>query len=317
MNEGTAIAAEPQATESQQLAATVEENTILVKVGTHKMGITRKVKQKTRESYAASTSTDPGMLKASKDLVDSPEYDAIVTRDGEFYRAVMDRVLPSHFMKGIYRLPLTLLDWFEEFYAAYELERTELVEAFIDVYEERKAEAEEKLGENYDAAEYPSVAQVRASFYLEKDYIVRATPGKLEKINPALYGKQREKLQKAMEDSAQEIQLFVRRTLLELVEHLQERLTPGPDGKKKALHEKRVTDLQEYLELLSSLNVTNDAELEQLGNKLKAVMAGTDRDLLRDNKRVRGEVTKGLASAKRQLDDMVKDGPRRRFRLKD
>jgi len=301
----------------EQLAANVEKNTILVRVSMHKMGISRKVKQQTREEYAASTATDPRMLRASKDLVDSKEYEAIVKRDGEFYRAVMDRVLPSQFQKGTYLLPLRLLDWFEGYYADYERERTELVEKFLDVYEQRIFEARELLGENYDPNDYPSVGRARDAFYLEKQYVVQGTPDKLKQINPALYGKERERLRREMESAAGEVRLALRRGLLELVDRLQARLEPDVEGKKKSLRATTVENLSEWLELFSARNVTNDAELQALSEKLKAVMVGADRDMLRDNERVRNAVAEGLKSASAKLSGMVQEGPKRKFRLAD
>ena len=302
---------------SENMTQTISDNTVLVSVGTHRMGITRKVKKERTAEYAASSATEPSMLKASKDLVDSPEYDEIKKRDGEFYRDMMRRVIDSKFRRGTYLLPIGLLDWFEEFYAKYEAERSELVEKFLGVYEERVQEAQEKLGDNYDPQDYPVIDAVRASFYLEKEYGIRSTPDKLREINPAIYGKERQRLQKAMEEASREVRLALRKGLLDLVEHLQEKLEPSMNGKKKRLHESTVGDLKEWLDLFSARNVTNDVELDQLSEKLKTVLAGADRDVLRDNKAVRESVQLSLKSASRSLDAMVKEGPRRRLRLKD
>lgn len=304
----------------EDLRKTIEENSVTVRVRFHKMGLIRKLKPDQVKAYAEVTGTSPDRLRAAKELVASGQYDKIVRRDGEIYRKLKSRSIPDESLsEGVYRMPIKLLDWFEAFYDDYKTERRELVDLFCASYEQQVLDAESQLGDLFDPTQYPTVDDVRASFWIEKWYLSESsTPDKLEKINPELFGRERKRLLNAMEDSAREMRLAMRRALLELVAHLNEKLKPPPKGgKKKRLHEKTVENLREWLELLESRNITNDADLQKLGDDLKKVMEGADRDSLRDDAAVRDTVQNGLKKAQTSLTAMVKKGPKRKLALID
>lgn len=302
-----------------QLAKTVNENSILVSVGVHRLGIRRDVsseKLKVKGQTSVDT-TDPEMIRATKKLVKSKEYDAIIKLDGAFYREIQRRVIPSNFRRGVYLLPLKLLDWFEEEYKKYEDKRESLVDAFIGVYDERVSEAREKLGTLFRARDYPSARAARSAFWVEKGYESIGVPDKLRDINQELFDNERKRLKRSMEEAAQEVRVTLRAGLLELVEHLQTRLQPNDEGKVQRLHKTAVTNLTGWLELFEARDITNDQELSDLVSKLKSVTEGRDRDTLRDDETVRGQVTSTLSDVKTSLNSMVTDARRRVFNLDD
>ena len=66
------------------------------------------------------------------------------------------------------------------------------------------------------------------------------TPRRLKAISAEIFKQEAEKARAKLESVAGECQQAMRAGLLDLVEHLAERLTPGEDGKPKRLHETTV-----------------------------------------------------------------------------
>lgn len=297
------------------LADTVAANAVLVTVRIHAFGIRRKAGASLDVS-ADGERIDESVLSIGKKLIDSKTYDEIASLDGRFRREVEKRALPSRFRRGTWLLPIRLLDWFEVEVEAYREERAVLVEQLCGEYAGLVEAAEAALGPLFNARQYPDVVMVRACYRVETQYESPGVPKALEAVAPEIFAREGRKLRNAMEEAAREARDALRRGLLAVVGNLQDKLTPE-EGKKKRLSGAAVVNLNEWLELFDARNVTSDGDLSALVERCRGLMAGVDRDLLKDDETIREQVRGGFAAVTKSLGAMVEDGPVRRFTFDD
>lgn len=304
-------------TEGTVLAGTVAANALLVTVSIHSFGIRRKAgKSLSVTEDQSGESVDEKVLSIGKKLIDSATYDEIAALDGAFRREVERRALPSRFRRGTWLLPIRLLDWFEDELEMYQEDRAKLVDALCAAYAGLIEEARGKLGPLFDARQYPEVDVVRRCYSVDTRYESPGVPAALEAVRPDLFAREANKLRGAMEEAAQAARVALRKGLLDVVATVQDKLTDEP-GKKKRLSEAAIANLQSWLELFDDRNITSDAELSALVERCRGLMAGVDRDLLKDDAAVAAQVKAGFAEVTTKLGGMVEVAPERFFDLED
>ena len=298
-------------TEGRDVGALAASRAILCTVSRHRLGIKRDVRAE--RVLATDLDTEEGMLTVSKKLIDSPEYDAIVRLDGDFYRGMLRLVLPSRFRRGTYLLPVALLAKAEEKIDLYRSMRQALVFDFLNVYDQRCQEAAAQLGPLYNEKDYPSLAAVERAFGVEVAYEAYSAPALLESIDAGLYAREQARVEQAMQDMATEAREALRVGLLSVVGKLQEELAPKADGTPRKLYDSVIDALGGFLDTLEARNITSDADLSAVGEQLRAVMQGVDRKALKANRGLREEVSSALQAASACLVDIAADAPRRKF----
>ena len=120
-----------------------------------------------------------------------------------------------------------------------------------------------------------------------------------------------------MQAATEEITALMRQTLYDMVAHLQEKLTPGDDGKPRILRESAVKNLQEFLSSFDMRNVTDDKDLEEQVAKAKALLSGTSATQLRNSDLFRDKILNGMKGITSALGTMVEEKPGRKFRADD
>lgn len=292
-------------------ASALINKTVFLKVRFGAIGNARKV------SGADVLKTDASMtlLKVSKTLLDSDELDAIKKADGKMRQWLYNTCLP--FDMGIMLLPIGLIEAAEERMKAYKIERASLVETFISAYPGLCTAAAQQLGSLYDITEYPTVDEIRERYTFDWQYTTFSVPGQLKNISSALFEAEQQKAAASMQAATEEITSLMRETMLKLVSHLQDRLSPGDEGKPKILKESAIKNLTEFLDTFDLRNVTSDTELANLVAKARSLVGGRDAVQLRSSDTLKTEVLSGLDSIMDSLNTMVEEKPGRKFRLDD
>jgi hypothetical protein len=98
-----------------------------------------------------------------------------------------------------------------------------------------------------------------------------------------------------------------------LVNHLFDRLTPGPDGQRKVFRDSAVTNLSDFFDRFRHLSVGSNAELEKLVATAQQALMGAEPQAVRDSENLRQQLTRRLAAVQSSLDGMLVDQPRRRI----
>ena len=290
----------------------IMQSTVCISITFGSLGNHRKVSTSEVEVNA-----EKDLINVSKKLLDSEELKAITKHDGETRAWLMSICLPSLFRSGIYLVPIAAIEKVQERLEAAKTKRQELIEKFLLTYESCKAEAQTKLRDLFNATDYPSIGRVRNAFVFEWAWITFSTPGKLKEISQGFFEQEKHKAEAHWQEATQAVQELLREQFKELVSHLVERLTPGPDGKPKKFKESTIKNMKDFLENFSIRNVTDDNELQALVTATTKLMTGVEAGDLRSNEAVRGNIQKGFTLVQECLDKLVVEGRTRKIILED
>ena len=190
----------------QEPGADLARKTVFIKLHLGLLGNSRKV-----SSSQVEVDADKALIRVSKNLLDSPELQAIRSLDGDIRRYLYDTCLP--FDVGIHLLPLGLIEAVDERLREFKAQRDELVEVFLLAYPRLCQEAAVRLRTLYNPADYPPVDEVRACFTLSWQYISYGVPEQLGEISARIFETEREKAAEAMSQACDEIQQVMRASL--------------------------------------------------------------------------------------------------------
>jgi hypothetical protein len=172
---------------------------------------------------------------------------------------------------------------------------TPAVETLMGQFSQLVEEAKVRLGGLFRAADYPGPAELRSKFSLETKVMplpdasdFRVTLGDEEK------DRIKRQIKASVEASLQIASRELWQRLYEAVSHMGERLQAYKVTEDRVEHPFRdsvVTNLVKLVDILPKLNVTGDAELEQLADQVRASLLVDPNDL-RKSELVRTETAK-------------------------
>jgi len=288
----------------------LDDVTVCLVLDFHRWGVRRKV-----DAHQVETDADRALLAVSKRILDSPEYDAIVQHDGKTRAWVEARALPSLLKKGIWRLPVALVEETDVYLTTRAAERSRLVDELRAAYPIRLQETQARLSSLADG-DLPTADEVAGKFSIAWKYISYGTPTTLQRLAPALFARERQKAAVQWQEATEEIRTVLRESMAELVTHLAERLSgTREDGRPKIFRDTAVTNLTEFLDLFQARNVTDDSELAALVARAHDLLYDVHPQRLRNNDALRGAVAQSMSQIKATLDTMLMDRPRRHIAL--
>lgn len=175
-----------------------------------------------------------------------------------------------------------------------------LTEAFLSAYDWEIQNAQLKLGALFNAEEYPSRDSLASKFKFRFVAIPLPDAGdwRLDIGNEAA-ASMREQYEKFYSDQLNKAMADVWERAHDALTKMSERLDYSDDTTKKVFRDTLVTNVQEIVDLLGTMNVTNDPHMAEAHRRLDAAMQGITPDALREDVYLR-------AQTKRQVDDVRK-----------
>lgn len=283
-----------------------------VRVSLHWLGV-RKTLTPTQKNQAAEPFSAEGQfLSASKKLLDTkhPAYREVT--------AVRGRVLAC--WKGCtlaYPDPgvrLIKQGQVEHFHGQMEEFRGQLDEAVAKLdrhYADLKAAARRRLGQLFNEADYPP--ELTGLFSLEWEFPTIEPPDYLYELSPALYEQERQRVASRFEEAVRLAEEAFAGELAHLIDHLAERLAPGPEGQRKVFRDSALGNFSEFFQRFQRLNVSSNAQLDALVEQAQQLLQGVTPDQVRTWPELRQRVQAGMEGVRQQLDNLVIDAPRRRI----
>ena len=175
-----------------------------------------------------------------------------------------------------------------------------LVNKFEVEYPRLQQTAQNYLGSLYDAADYPSVEEMRSKFGYRLvfspvpdagDFRIDLPAQELDAMKAQYEASANERVEGAMKEQWGKLHDMVARMSEKLVE---------PDGDdKRRWHDTFITNAQEMCGMLTHLNITKDPSLEAARRGLERAISGVDIDDIKEDLSVREGV-------KSKLDAMLK-----------
>lgn len=258
-------------------------------------------------------------MQLKKQLIRSPEYEAIKSFYGEIATWIRTRTVPSFWKEGFRLVGLSGVNEIQSrLEKAQRAELPELVDKFLAAYPAQIEEARavlEPVGQ-FNRLEYPSVDEMRTTFDISWNWIAFSTPAGLPE---ELRKTEEDKLQRQFADASEQITTALRESFATLISHANDRLKTEPGEKPKIFKDSMIGNILEFIETFQNRNITNDAELAILVGRAKEVLAPNGKTVspqkLRDYAATREETAKQFAEIQTTLDGMITTSKGRRFNL--
>jgi hypothetical protein len=275
-------------------------------------GVHRALTCEQKEELGLAFEADSRFITAGKKLVD--------VRHEAFRRLTSLRTRIVNYWRGL-SLPyvdpgvrLIRQSEVEGFVKTMQELRAELVQAEADlnaVYDQIKADAQERLRRLYDAGDYP--AEIRHLFNVDWEFPSVEPPNYLMRLNPEIYQQEQERVARRFEEAVHLAEQAFVSEFAKLVSHLTERLAGGADGSRRIFRDSVVTNLSEFFQRFRHLNVGSSTELDQLVAVAQQMVQGITPQELRDNGTLRQQIAARMTEVGEQLDGMIVDEPRRQI----
>lgn len=243
----------------------------------------RKRDKAASEQVARANNAARGVASVNKRLLgDCAELDA-VQKFTENVRASHRAMTMPWSDLGLRLLPTAQFFKYQQQMTGLEAEFHRLVKQFLDAYSWEIAEAQVKLGDLFNPAEYPPVERVAEKFAFRMAFVPLPDAGdwrvdmetEAKEALKAEYEKYfNSQLQAAMGDLWERL----RDTLSTLVRQLE----PAEPGKKaRGIYDSVVDRAKELVEMMATCNVTNDPTMTAMQQTLASALDGASADAFR------------------------------------
>jgi|SRR5579863_965435 len=277
------------------------------------LGLRKKV-----ASNAVQSDADENMLHVSKEILNSKTFKDIKSLDNEVKKYIRSVWLPSPmFRNGIYLIPIVKLEEIDNKLEEFKVQRHELVQKFIVEYPALKEAAENQLKSLFNPLDYPEIGRIAQAFSMDTRYVTFSTPGKLKEISQAIWQREQDKAQKDWNDAMEECKMALREYYRDFVDHLVERMGTEETGDRKTFHASTITNFTHFLDTFKERNIVGDTELDKLVDEARQILNGVEAKSLRSNETLRDYIKDKFEEIKPQLDIMLVDRPRRKFKIKE
>lgn len=207
--------------------------------------------------------------------------------------------------RGARLLPSSRFFDYKQMLSYYEAQRGDMVERFYDQYDDLVKEAENVLGDMWNAGDYPAKNQIMANFNFRYSFLPVPTAGdfRVDVGNEAM-----QELKKQFEDAmesrirtgVEDIYGRLRDSLVHMSTKLEEVTEVDANGKpkKKRIHDSMITNARDLCDVLKHLNLTQDPKLEEARRRFNSVVNSVDTEDLKDSEEIRSKV-------KSEVDDIL------------
>lgn len=259
-------------------------------------------------------------LSANKRLLEDKGLDAIVAADTAALFKVAALCLPSP-IRATRLIPNRNIIQAEEILTAHAIERTKLVQTWISSGSYMRAilEAEQRLTPLglFDQRDYIPSLVIAQEFKFEWNYVKLGVSDGLKEINATLWEREKEKTAAKWREAGEEIQMMLRVSFQDLLEHVNDCLTPTEDGKQKRLRKEAMQNINDFLASFEARNITNDEDLAKVVSKVRDLTSGISAKDIRTNEAIRDGIKLGFAEVKASLNTMIENVPRRRVTFEE
>lgn len=300
------------------LAQQLKDETAAVSFKSHKFGVRRRLDQETRAQAACPFGADPSRLVASKCLLDTRaepyrQVTSVITRARRYWKS-MTVFYP---VKGVRLIRRDLVAGFDAQMKVFQTELKSATDALLDAYKTLKTQARHDLGTLFASKDYPDPETLLDEFTLTWGYPSVEPPNFLKELNPRLYEQEQARVAARFEEAMAAAEQALAAEMQDLIGHLVDRLSPAEGGPKRALNEKALAGLSEFVARFRQLSVSTSPQLEAMVKQAEQIAKGVDVAALKANPDAQQHLFGTMSTLKEQLDSMLVDVPDRKIDLED
>jgi hypothetical protein len=251
----------------------------------------RKLDRRVSEEVDANKATKARAGNYNKNLMAGTEIlDSIVKYAAQVRAWHGNQTLPWS-DKGTRLLPVTNFIAYKQQLNTLEENFNRLVDTFIASYPNLVSAAAFNLGDLFNREDYPEAEAVRGKFGFSYFFTPVPTAGdfRIDVGNLVVQDLQSQfnsQFEKRVEGAMRDVWDRLHKVLL----HMQDRLTDDADGERKNFHKTMLENANELIDMLPSLNITNDPKLEDARVSLINAIRDIETDDLKDNPTTRLDV---------------------------
>lgn len=278
------------------------------------LGTQRKLEDNQTRRAAYTFQAAAASVRASKVLINTkyPAYRAATAVKSHAQTYLRGISLPYP-QPGIRLIRRADVEKFEVQMVSFREQLTNAVDNLRDHYEAIKLDAQSRLGELFNSADYPTTLD--SVFSLNWEYPSVEPPKYLLRFNPELYQQEQARIQQRFEHAVVLAESAFAERLQELVDHLLERLRTSPDGQAKTFHKSTIENFREFYDEFRKMNVRGNTELDSLISRANNLVAGVDPNTLRNSEPLRDNLSNQMGAVSLALDGLLQNAPRRRMIL--
>lgn len=194
-------------------------------------------------------------------------------------------------MKGIGLLPMENFFDYRQQLGTMEANFNALVQDFITAYPSLVSAQAFKLGDYFDADEFPAADTLPRKFKFEYNFLPVPESGDFRlKCEEAVRADLAEQYDKMFNERLAEAMRDPWDRLHDALTHIATRLTDSPEGERNIFRDSLVNKPLELCSLLTKLNITKDPHLEEARRMLEIALSRADLDDLRTHPDARVEL---------------------------
>jgi len=291
----------------------LRDETAAVRMHLPKFGVTKRLEKSQKQTMADVYGASGDAITAGKKLVDTqhPAYKAVTSVQGNARKLWIALTVP-HPESGYRLIRKKTIEQFDVLIGDIKIELESAILKLDSHYEHLLECAKDKLGELYNAADYP--ATLIGEFEISVDYPPIDPPEYLKQLNPKLYEREVERVRGQFNTAVKLAEAAFLEEFSKLVSHLCDKLSGDEDGKKKVFRNSALTNINEFVERFRELNIGNNGELDSLVETVEKLVDGVSPGDLRGDELQGQIVGKGMADVARSLDEMMVEAPKRMLR---
>ena len=254
-------------------------------------------------------------VRARKRVINSSAMSDLRSIRYKVKRMLRTYALNSMFRPGVYAIPVQHVDYVDSVLKDADNNMHSVREKLQAEWPSVIKDAKERLGDLFDAADYPSAEEAANELQLSFRYMAIAeTPAILKTIAADVYKEDVERAKKETEKELEAFRLHLRAALLEIVENMRKTLQK-PAGDRKVFGQRFFKRLDEFMATFQVRNLSDDGELKKVVAQLKKVADGTDLTTLKEDAPTQKALNKTLKGINTELDKLVEEGDSRMMDL--
>lgn len=166
------------------------------------------------------------------------------------------------------------------------------VEDFMTVYADVRNEARTSLGDLYNDFDYPNEHQLRRKFSISYDFAPIPKGSHLQiSISEDELAEMQKEIEEKVKDSMSIAMDELWQRVYTVTSALKERMTPQA-GQDKTFRDSLIGNISELADILPKMNITGDAQLDEVAADLRRELASYDPAALRIDRGMRKEAAK-------------------------
>lgn len=266
---------------------TLFENGMLVNINLGSWQARNKLKKEDLEGF---TEEEKKLVRGVFDLLaDKSLLDDIVTFDNKIRNHIKSVTIPFP-IDGIYFVLGNKIEYLLKYIEEKKIERMELVNKFVEEYENLIQDFKANFPKFYDRAvakgKYPSKQDLINRYYFKFNFFQISIPDKkLEFISPALYKEEMSKFKDQIEMMKKEVVNIIYTELLELVNRLKNQSTSGKPSQRT------LNTLNSFMERIDETysDFLERKDMRSIIEKIRKIAGNISADDLRNDDKFRSE----------------------------